>query len=83
MAGRPRRDPTADRLAEQCEIAHHIEDLVAHELVREAQLSVDDTVLPDEDAVVESSPGGEPSRGELREFMYEAERAGRCDLVAE
>src|SRR5262249_10361909 len=83
MAGRAPDDAPAQRPPEEREIAHDVENLVPHELVGEAQLAVDHTVLSDQDAVVEATAGRQARRRELREFLHEAERARRSDLVAE
>src|SRR5262245_54691843 len=42
-----------DRIADECEVAHEIEDLVADELVLEAERAVQDAGVADDDRVVE------------------------------
>jgi len=83
MPGRAGDDPASQGPPQQREVPHHVEDLVADELVREAKLAVHHAVLPDQDAVVEASPRGETRGRELRELVDEAERPGGSDLVAE
>ena len=73
----------AQRAAEQVDVAHDVEDLVAHELVGEAQGGVHDLLVVDEDAVVQPAAVRQAHRRQLLHVAQEAEGARRGDLVAE
>src|SRR5439155_582037 len=69
--------------AEQVEVPADVEDLVAHELVGEAERRVHDALLAHQDAVVQPPAVGEAHLLELLDFLDEAEGARRGDLAAE
>ena len=69
-----------DRMPEERQVADPVEDLVAHELVLEAQLVVEDPGLTDHDGVVEASPEGQAAPSQHLDLPQEAEGARRGDL---
>src|SRR5262249_52404947 len=83
VPGHARRDAAPERTAEQVEVAEDVEDLVAHELVGEAERRVHDALLADEDEVVEPPAIGETHLLELLDLLDEAEGARGRDLAAE
>src|SRR5690242_13681176 len=83
VARLPRDDAAANRPAEQIEVADDVEDLVAHELVLEAQRRIHDALVADEDEVVEPAAGGEAHALERLDLLHEPERARRRDLARE
>src|SRR5204863_4653739 len=60
VTGHARGDATTNRAAEQVEVAEDVEDLVAYELVGEAQRRVHHAVGADQDAVVQAAAAREP-----------------------
>ena len=80
MAGALRRDLAADRPAQQIQVAQQVEDLVADQLVGEAERRVDDALLADQDAVVQPAAVGQPHRFEGLDLLEKAERPRRPDL---
>src|SRR5258708_12344810 len=66
------RDQVADhRVADQREIADHVENLVADELVFEPQSVVQDTPLPEDDGVVERAAHPPPPPPPHLPFLHE------------
>ena len=74
MPGSRRVDARAQVDADEEEIADQIEDLVANELVLEAQLVLDHLSFGDHEGVVVVRPFAEPRRPELLAFRLEARR---------
>ena len=72
------------RAAEQRGVADGVQDLVAHELVREAQaVRVEDAELVHHDGVVQRAAAGEPHLLEHLHVAQEAEGARAGDLPGE
>src|SRR5207247_11288191 len=78
-----RHDAATDRTPEQVEVAEDVEDLVAHELVGEAQRRVHHALLADQDAVVQPPAVGEAHLLELLDLLDEAEGARPGDPAAD
>src|SRR4051794_38663156 len=76
-------DLADDRTADECEIAEQIENLVAHELVAEAELAAHDALVVEHDAVIDRAAARETGSAELLNVAHEAERAGGGDLLEE
>src|SRR5512145_2371596 len=82
MPGLVRDESTEERCAEHIEVADGVEQLVADELVREAQaLAVQHALLVEHDRVVEPAAERESTALQVFHLMHEAERAGACDLL--
>src|SRR6185436_18084189 len=79
VARQPRGHAAADRITEQVQVPDDVEDLVAHELVREAQRRVDHALVAHQDAVVETAAGAELAHH--LEVLHEPEGAGGRDLA--
>src|SRR5262249_47030186 len=72
------------RNAEQREVADQVEDLVAGELVPEAQpFGIQHAGLVQHDRVRERAAARQADRAQLLCVLQEAERARRCDLARE
>ena len=73
---------TAPRIGrpEQVKIAEDIEDLVASELVGEAQIGVDDLIVADDDAIVELAAADQSHGLEFLDVAQETESPRRRDL---
>src|SRR3712207_1410856 len=69
----PRRHLPADRIPHEIQIPDDVENLVAHELVRETQLGVDDLILPHQDEVVETAAGAQAQLVQHLQVLHEAE----------
>ena len=76
-------EPAQDRVAEERQVADRVEDLVAHELVLEAQLVVEDAGLADHDRVLEAAAERQAALAQELHLAQEAEGARRCDLLGE
>ena len=70
-------------MADERQVADHVEDLVADELVLEAQGVVEDAGLAEHDRVVERAAEREPALAQHLHFLQEAERPRRRDLLDE
>src|SRR5262245_46291862 len=88
--GRVQRVPAAmrdgmrgDGVSEEREAADEIEDLVADELVFEAQRAVEDAGVANHDRVVERSAQRQTVLAQHLHFLQEGERARWRDLVDE
>ena len=78
------RDQVADhRGADQRQVADHVQDLVAHELVLEPQRVVQHARLADHDRVLERAAEREAVLPQHLDFLQEAEGARRRDLLDE
>ena len=75
-------DVADDRMADEGEIAHDVQDLVAHELVLEPQ-GVQDARIADDDGVLERSAERQAALPQPLHFLQEAEGAGRGDVLGE
>ena len=64
--------------ADERQVPHGVEDLVADELVLEAQLVVEDARLADHDGVLEAAAEGEAALAQELDLAQEAEGAGRA-----
>ena len=80
VAGLVRDDVPEHRASDEREVSEEVERLVAHELVREAQVAVLDAVVADHDAVVLPGASGESVRLERLVLGEEPERASRRDV---
>ena len=76
-------EPPEQGVSEKGQIADRVQDLVAHELVVEAQLAVQDAALPDHDRVLEASAQGQAVPAEAFDLVQEAEGAGGRDGLRE
>ena len=83
VAGPVRGDLADDRTADQGEVADQVEDLVADELVAEAERSVHDAAVVEDDAVLDRAAARQAGRAQLLDVVHEAERARRRDLLEE
>jgi hypothetical protein len=83
VAGHLGRHHAADRTPQKIEIADDVENLVAGKLVRKAEVGVDDSVIVDQDAIVQSSTVHEAQLLELFYILEKAEGPGRGDLLFE
>ena len=83
VAAAVRDDVADDRVADERQIADDVEDLVADELVLEAQRVVEHAGLAEHDRVVERAAEGEALLAQRLDFLQEPERARRRDLVDE
>ena len=70
-------------MPDEREVADHVEDLVADELVLEPQRVVEETGLAEDDGVVERAAQRQPLLAELLDLLQEAERPRRRDLLGE
>ena len=78
------RDEMADhREADERQIADDVEDLVADELVLEAQRVVQHAGLSEHDRVVERAAERQAALPQHLDFLQEAKRAGRRNLLDE
>ena len=68
-------------MADQREIADHVENLVADELVLEAQRVVQHAGLAEDDGVVERAAQRQPALPQHLDFLEEPERPRRRDLA--
>ena len=75
-------DVALDRVADEGEVADHVENLVADELVLEPQ-RVEDAGLPEHDRVLERAAERQALLAQHLDFLQEAERPRRRDLVHE
>ena len=69
--------------AEQREVADEIEDLVADELVAEAQRAREDAGVVEDDGVVQAAAARQSPRAQLRDLAREAEGPRRSDARRE
>ena len=76
-------DVADDRVADQGQVADRVEDLVADELVLEAERVVQHAGLADHDGVVERAAEREALLAQRLDFLEERERARRGNLVDE
>src|SRR4029079_8057390 len=83
VAGTVRHEVADHRVAAERAIADRVEDLGADELVLEAEGVVQRAVLPDHDALVERAAEREAALAEHLDFLQEAERPRRRDLLDE
>ena len=67
------------RSPEQVKIAEDIEDLVARELVGEAQLGIDNLIVPDDDAIVELAAADQSHGLEVFDVAQETESPRNCN----
>ena len=72
-------DVADDGMTDEGQVADHVEDLVAHELVFEPE-RVQHAGLTDDDGVVERSAEREPVLPQHLDFLEEAERPRRRDV---
>jgi hypothetical protein len=78
------RDDVADeRVADERQVADHVEDLVADELVLEPQGVVQHAGVAEDDRVVERAAERQAALPQHLDFLQEAERARRRDLLDE
>ena len=78
VPGAVRHDVTDDGMADQGEVADEVENLVAHELVIEAQ-RVEDAGVADDDRVLERAAERQPLLAQPLDFFRKPNvRAGRC-----
>ena len=62
VPGLPGHEPSGDRASEEVEVADEVQNLVADELVREAEGAVDDLfVVQDDGVLVRTRPGRVPA----------------------
>ncbi len=83
VAGLRRLEVAEQRVAEQRQVADRVEDLVAHELVLEAQLVVEHAGLADHHRVLEAAAQGEAVPAQRLHLAQEAERARGGDALRE
>src|SRR3954447_3261982 len=83
VAGLRGADLADDRAADEREIAQQIEDLVADELVAEAEVAADHAFVVEHDAVLDRAAAGEAGSAHLLDIAQEAKRAGRRDFLEE
>ena len=84
-AARGRRDAPPDapnRIADERQVADHVQNLVPDELVLEAQ-RIEDAGLTEHDGVLERTAQRQPALTQHFHFLQEAERARRRNLVDE
>src|SRR6266566_4249834 len=86
MQGMPRsmRGDLADhRPADQGKVSEKIEDLVAHELIAEAQRTIHHAALVEDDAILHRATTRQTCGAQLLDVAHEAERPCRSDLAGE
>ena len=69
-------------IPDQRQVANHVQNLVAHELVLEPQ-RIEHAGLAEDDRVLERAAEREPALAQHLDFLQEAERPRRRDLVDE
>ena len=83
MAGLHGLEVAHHRVAQQREVPDGVEDLVADELVLEAQGVVQDAGLPDDHRVLQAAPPGQARPPQRFHLAQEAEGAGGGDVGGE
>src|SRR5581483_3038886 len=83
VAGLRGRDLADDRPPDEREITEQVEDLVANELIAEAELAVHDTLIIEHDAVFDRPAARQTGSAKLLDIAHETEGARRCDLLQE
>src|SRR5262245_4048673 len=81
MAGAMGDEMSDDWIANQSQIANRVENLVANELVFEAQGVVENTRLAEHDCILERAAKREAVLPQHLDVLQERERAGRRDVV--
>ena len=77
-------DQVADhRMPDQRQVANHVQDLVADELVLEPERVVQNPGFPEDDGVVERAAKGQAALPEHLDLFQEAERPGWSNLFDE
>src|SRR5689334_14859449 len=82
MAGAVGDDMTDDRMPDEREIADGVENLVANELVLEAQ-GVQDPGVADDDRILQRPAEGQAVLAQRLDFLQEPEGAGRRNALGE
>ena len=82
VTGTMRHDVSHDRVADQRQVADHIQNLVADELVLEAE-RVEGAGVADDDRVLERAAERQSLLPQPLHFLQEAERARRGDVLGE
>ena len=83
VAAAVRHEVADHRVSDERQIADHVENLVADELVLEPQCVVEDAGLAENDGVVERTAERETALAQHLDFLQEAERPRRRDLLDE
>ena len=79
VPGLPGHEPSGDRASEKVEVAYEIKDLMANELIREAEGAVNDLFGVQDDRIREGPTQSQPLPPEFGHVLEEAERPGRSD----
>src|SRR5947207_5310171 len=83
MPGLRRGDLADDGTADEREVAEEVEDLVADELVAEAEVAADHSFVVEHDAVLDRAAARETGGAHLLDVAQETERTGRGNLLEE